>query len=136
MCLQVAIVLFRTLVEFYDTPLRLTTLPLIIWRFAIIGVGSILTGMLSPLTLTVFLLERLSALRRPYQGYPLGAIQLVCCAQQKQDKLGCPERLCIIAARILLVLKYADLLSEGRLQGSPTKDADFVQLCSAIDDSS
>ena len=42
--LQVAIVLFRTLVEFYDRPLGLTTLPLIVWRFATIGIGSILTG--------------------------------------------------------------------------------------------
>ncbi len=42
--LQVAIVLFRTLVEFYDRPLGLSTLPLMIWRFATIGVGSILTG--------------------------------------------------------------------------------------------
>ena len=41
---QVAIVLFRTLVEFYDTPLGLGTLPLIMWRFAIIGIGSIMTG--------------------------------------------------------------------------------------------
>ena len=41
---QVAIVLFRTLVEFYDTPLGLGTLPLIVWRFATIGIGSILTG--------------------------------------------------------------------------------------------
>ena len=41
---QVAIVLFRTLVEFYDTPLGLSTLPLIVWRFATIGIGSILTG--------------------------------------------------------------------------------------------
>ncbi len=46
--LQVAIVLFRTLVEFYDRPLGLTTLPLIIWRFATIGVGSILTGRFPP----------------------------------------------------------------------------------------
>ena len=43
---QVAIVLFRTLVEFYDTPLGLGTLPLMMWRFAIIGIGSILTGSL------------------------------------------------------------------------------------------
>ena len=42
--LQVAIVLFRTLVEFYNTPLGLSTLPLIVWRFATIGIGSILTG--------------------------------------------------------------------------------------------
>ena len=41
---QVAIVLFRTLVEFYDTPLGLGTLPLMMWRFAIIGIGSIMTG--------------------------------------------------------------------------------------------
>ena len=41
---QVAIVLFRTLVEFYDTPLGLGTLPLMMWRFATIGIGSILTG--------------------------------------------------------------------------------------------
>ncbi len=46
--LQVAIVLFRTLVEFYDRPLGLTTLPLMIWRFATIGVGSILTGRFPP----------------------------------------------------------------------------------------
>jgi len=42
--LQVAIVLFRTLEEFYDAPLSVTTLPLIIWRFGAIGIGSLLTG--------------------------------------------------------------------------------------------
>ena len=36
--------LFRTLEEFYDAPLQLTTLPLMLWRFATIGVGSIVTG--------------------------------------------------------------------------------------------
>lgn len=41
---QVAIVLFRTLEEFYDAPLKLTTLPLIIWRFGTIGIGSLLVG--------------------------------------------------------------------------------------------
>lgn len=39
-----AIVIFRTLVEFYDRPLGLATLPLMIWRFATIGIGSIITG--------------------------------------------------------------------------------------------
>lgn len=42
--MQVAIVLFRTLEEFYDAPLKLTTLPLIIWRFGTIGIGSLLVG--------------------------------------------------------------------------------------------
>ncbi len=41
---QVAIVLFRTLEEFYDAPLKFITLPLIIWRFVTIGIGSLLTG--------------------------------------------------------------------------------------------
>jgi hypothetical protein len=42
--LQVAIVLFRTLEEFYDAPLKVTTLPLMLWRFATIGVGSLFIG--------------------------------------------------------------------------------------------
>ena len=39
-----AIVLFRTLEEFYNAPLKFITLPLIIWRFVTIGIGSLLTG--------------------------------------------------------------------------------------------
>ncbi|KAK9915576.1 hypothetical protein WJX75_001018 [Coccomyxa subellipsoidea] len=53
----VAIVLFRTLEEFYDAPLKLTTLPLIIWRFGTIGIGSLLVGILVALP-CAFLLKR------------------------------------------------------------------------------
>ena len=39
-----AIVLFRTLTEFYDTPVGWSTLPLMIWRFISIGLGSLGIG--------------------------------------------------------------------------------------------
>ena len=39
-----AIVLFRTLEEFYDTPLSWATAPLVLWRFFIIATGSISIG--------------------------------------------------------------------------------------------
>lgn len=39
-----AIVLFRTLEEFYNASFGWTTLPLMLWRFATIGIGSLLTG--------------------------------------------------------------------------------------------
>ena len=39
-----AIVLFRTLEEFYDTPLSWATAPLVFWRFFIIAAGSISIG--------------------------------------------------------------------------------------------
>ena len=42
--LQVAIVLFRTLEEFYNASFGWATLPLMLWRFATIGIGSLLTG--------------------------------------------------------------------------------------------
>ena len=39
-----AIVLFRTLEEFYETPLSWGTVPLIFWRFFVIATGSIVIG--------------------------------------------------------------------------------------------
>ncbi len=39
-----AIVLFRTLEEFYETPLFWGTVPLIFWRFFVIATGSIVIG--------------------------------------------------------------------------------------------
>ena len=39
-----AIVLFRTLEEFYETPLSWGTLPLMFWRFFTIATGSIIIG--------------------------------------------------------------------------------------------
>jgi NhaP-type Na+/H+ or K+/H+ antiporter len=39
-----AIVLFRTLEEFYETPLSWGTIPLIFWRFFVIATGSIVIG--------------------------------------------------------------------------------------------
>ena len=40
-----AIVLFRTLTEFYATPVGWSTLPLMVWRFISIGLGSLGIGM-------------------------------------------------------------------------------------------
>lgn len=37
--------LFRTLEEFYNASFGWATLPLMLWRFATIGIGSLLTGM-------------------------------------------------------------------------------------------
>ena len=39
-----AIVLFRTLEEFYETPLSWGTVPLMFWRFFVIATGSIVIG--------------------------------------------------------------------------------------------
>ena len=39
-----AIVLFRTLEEFYETPLSWGTVPLMFWRFFVIATGSIIIG--------------------------------------------------------------------------------------------
>ena len=39
-----AIVLFRTLEEFYEDPLSWGTVPLIFWRFFVIAAGSIVIG--------------------------------------------------------------------------------------------
>ena len=39
-----AIVLFRTLEEFYETPLSWGTVPLIFWRFFVIATGSTVIG--------------------------------------------------------------------------------------------
>lgn len=39
-----AIVLFRTLEEFYETPLSWGTVPLMFWRFFTIATGSIIIG--------------------------------------------------------------------------------------------
>lgn len=41
-----AIVLFRTLEEFYETPLSWGTVPLMFWRFFVIAAGSIIIGKL------------------------------------------------------------------------------------------
>lgn len=41
-----AIVLFRTLTEFYATPVGWSTLPLMVWRFISIGLGSLGIGMI------------------------------------------------------------------------------------------
>ena len=42
-----AIVLFRTLSEFYSASLGWSTLPLMIWRFGTIGIGSLCIGALA-----------------------------------------------------------------------------------------
>ena len=47
-CAQVAIVLFRTLSEFYSASLGWSTLPLMVWRFGTIGIGSLCIGALAP----------------------------------------------------------------------------------------
>ena len=39
-----AIVLFRTLEEFYETPLSWATVPFMFWRFFVIATGSIIIG--------------------------------------------------------------------------------------------
>ena len=39
-----AIVLFRTLEEFYETPLSWGTVPFMFWRFFVIATGSIIIG--------------------------------------------------------------------------------------------
>lgn len=41
-----AIVLFRTLEEFYETPLSWGTVPLMFWRFFVIATGSTVIGQL------------------------------------------------------------------------------------------
>ena len=43
-----AIVLFRTLEEFYKTPLSWGTVPLMFWRFFVIAAGSIVIGEYTP----------------------------------------------------------------------------------------
>ncbi|KAK9809257.1 hypothetical protein WJX72_012251 [[Myrmecia] bisecta] len=63
----VAIVLFRTLEEFYNTPLTWATLPLIAWRFTIIGVGSTLVGIAVAL-LCAFILKRFELAPGSAQG--------------------------------------------------------------------
>ena len=50
-----AIVLFRTLEEFYETPLSWGTVPLMFWRFFVIATGSIVIGELAQFVL-LFLL--------------------------------------------------------------------------------
>ena len=46
-----AIVLFRTLEEFYETPLSWGTVPLMFWRFFTIATGSIIIGSEQPILL-------------------------------------------------------------------------------------
>lgn len=48
-----AIVLFRTLEEFYETPLSWGTVPLMFWRFFVIATGSIIIGELHTETATL-----------------------------------------------------------------------------------
>ncbi|KAA6419187.1 MAG: CPA1 family transporter: sodium ion proton, partial [Trebouxia sp. A1-2] len=52
-----AIVLFRTLEEFYETPLSWGTVPLIFWRFFVIATGSIVIG-LGVASACAFILKR------------------------------------------------------------------------------
>lgn len=59
-----AIVLFRTLEEFYETTLSWGTVPLIFWRFFIIATGSIFVGeqqlyMLQQIMLEAYAVSRL-----------------------------------------------------------------------------
>ncbi|KAK9818672.1 hypothetical protein WJX74_002819 [Apatococcus lobatus] len=52
-----AIVLFRTLTEFYATPVSWSTLPLMVWRFITIGLGSLGIGIAIALA-CAFILKR------------------------------------------------------------------------------
>ena len=82
---QVAIVLFRTLVEFYDTPLGLSTLPLIVWRFATIGIGSILTGKHLPVESFHECGQKMAGLQVAFAG------GVASCGVQSQKSEGVPQ---------------------------------------------